>query len=73
MRSGDSGTTTDRAFNIADLTVQKNAEGFFMALFAEYPAPNSEIRYAAETGCAIGSSDRRTRRARRLSFSRYMS
>jgi hypothetical protein len=28
------GTTTDRAFNIADLQVQKNAEGFFMAFFA---------------------------------------
>jgi poly(3-hydroxybutyrate) depolymerase len=28
------GASTDRAFNIADLTVQKNAEGFFMAFFA---------------------------------------
>jgi hypothetical protein len=28
------GTTTDRAFNIADLQVQTNAEGIFMAFFA---------------------------------------
>lgn len=28
------GTSTDRDFNIADLRVQKNAEGLFMALFA---------------------------------------
>lgn len=28
------GTSTDRAFNIADLRVQKNAEGLFMAFFA---------------------------------------
>ena len=28
------GTSTDRAFNIADLAVQKNSEGFFMAFFA---------------------------------------
>jgi hypothetical protein len=28
------GTSTDHAFNIADLVVQKNGEGFFMAFFA---------------------------------------
>lgn len=28
------GTSTDRAYNIADLEVQKNSEGFFMAFFA---------------------------------------